>query len=164
MWLFLVIQTIFAYVHIQKIKPEDYTIAAFISDSIDILVAIYVCAAIGTTYRANAYCELTNYIHLSAPFIVLAINQFSWYIIVKEFNAPAIFRISILFFGMVAATISESLNHSFLNLVVVVSLIVLLGILRAINKSPRLFTKVVTKIWEHVKVKCLKNNASSSKR
>lgn len=158
MWLFLVIQTTFAYVHIMKIKSEEYTIWAFISDSIDIGVASYVCAAIGSTYEANVYTELPNYIHLSAPFIVLAINQFSWYVIVKEFNVPAIFRISILFFGMLIVTISESINHSFWNLVVIVCLIVLLGILRAIDKSPLLFTKVVTWLWEYVKAKCLKNN------
>ena len=157
MWLFLVIQTTFAYVHIMKIPPAEYTIGAFISDSIDIGVASYVCAAIGSTYDANVYTELPNYIHLSAPFIVLAINQFSWYVIVKEFNVPAIFRISILFFGMLAVTISESINHSSWNLVVVVCLIVLLGILRAIDKSPRLFTKVVTEIWGYVKAKCLNN-------
>ena len=158
MWLFLVVQTTFAYVHIMKIRPKEYSIWAFISDCIDIGVASYVCAAIGSTYDANGYSELTNYIHLSAPFIVLALNQFSWYVIVKEFNVPAIFRISILFFGMLAVTISEGINHSSWNLVVVVCLIVLLGILRAIDISPRLFTKVVTKIWKHLKVKYLKNN------
>lgn len=157
MWLFLVIQTIFAYVHIMNIEPKEYTIAAFISDSIDMLVATYVCAAIGSTYHANVYTELASYIHLSAPFILLALNQFSWYVIVKEFNVPAIFRISILFFGMLAVIISESINHSFGNLVAIVGLIVLLGILRAINKAPQSFTKVVTKIWKYVKVRYKKN-------
>ena len=158
MWLFLVIQTIFAYVHIMNIKPEEYTILAFISDSIDMLVATYVCAAIGSTYNANVYTELTNYIHLSAPFIVLALNQFSWYVVVKEFNVPALFRICILFFGMLAVTISECINHSFWNLVVVVVLIVLLGILRAIDKSPQRFTNVVTNTWKRVKAKYMKEN------
>lgn len=158
MWLFLVIQTIFAYVHIMNIKPKEYTISAFISDGIDMMIATYVCAVIGSTYNANVYTELTNYILLTIPFIILALNQFSWYIIVKEFNVPAIFRICILFFGMLAVTISECINHSFWNIVVVVGLIVLLGILRAIDKSPRLFTKVVTKIWKHVKAKYMKEN------
>lgn len=159
MWLFLVIQTIFAYVHIMKITPSEYTISAFISDTIDIVIAIYVCAAIGSTYNESVYSELANYIHLSAPFIVLALNQFSWYVIVKEFNVPAIFRISILFFGMLVVTISEGISHSFWNLVVIVGLIVLFGILRAIDKAPCLFTIVVTKIWSYIKVRCIKGDA-----
>ena len=157
MWLFLVLQTIFAYVHIMNITPKEYTIFAFISDSIDMMVAVYVCAAIGSTYNANVYTELASYIHLSAPFIVLALNQFSWYVLIKEFNVPAIFRISILFSGMLAVTISECINHSFWNLVVIVVLIALLGILRVINKAPQSFTKVVTKIWKYVKVRYKKN-------
>ena len=151
MWLFLVMQTTFAYVHIMHIKPEEYTISAFISDCIDIGIAIYVCAAIGGTYSSNEYKGLTNYIHLSAPFILFAINQFSWYIIVKEFNVPAIFRISILFFGMLAITISECICHSFWNLVAVVVLIVSLGILRAIDKTPKTFERLSIKLWKQVK-------------
>lgn len=151
MWLFLVMQTTFAYVHIMKITPEDYTISAFISDCTDIGIAIYVCAAIGSTYNDNAYTELAHYQHISIPFIILAINQFSWFVMVKEYNVPAIFRINILFWGMSAVTISESLHHSFWNLVAIVALIVLLGILRAINKAPYSFNWIAKKLWGFVK-------------
>lgn len=147
MWLFLVLQTTFAYVHIDKIKSGDYTVKAFISDSIDVGIAIYVCAAIGSTYNGNVYSELAHYQHLSVPFLILAINQFLWFVIVKEFNIPAIFRISILFFGMLAVTISEWICHSFWNLVIVVILIVSLGILRAIDKAPKSFEQLAVKIW-----------------
>ena len=74
----------------------------------------------------------------------------------KEFNVSAIFRISILFLGMLAVTISECVNHSFWNLVAIVVLIVLLGILRVLDTSPRFFANVVTKIWEKIKVKYIK--------
>lgn len=147
MWLFLVLQATFAYVQIERVEEEDYTIKALISDSIDIGIAIYVCAAIGSTYSANAYSELAHYQHLSIPFLILAINQFSWFVIVKEFNVPALFRICILFFGMLAVTISESLCHNFWNLVVIVVLIVLLGILRTVNKAPGSFEGTAKRLW-----------------
>lgn len=133
--------------HIDKIKSKDYTVKAFISDSIDIGIAIYVCAAIGSTWNGNVYSKLDHYQHLSVPFLVLAINQFSWFVIVKEFNIPAIFRISILFFGMLATTISEWIHHSFWNLVAVVVLVVLLGVLRSIDKAPKSFEQLAVKIW-----------------
>lgn len=150
MWIFLVLQATFAYVHIEKIKAENYTIAAFLSDSIDVGIAVYVCAAIGSTYSANGYSELSHYQHLSVPFLILAINQFSWFVIVKEFNVPAIFRICILFFGMLAVTISECIHHSFWNLLAVVVLIVLLGILRAIDKAPNSFKGMAKSLWRFV--------------
>lgn len=152
MWLFLVLQATFAYVHIERVEEEDYTIKALISDSIDIGIAIYVCAAIGSTYSANTYSELTHYQHLSVPFLILAINQFSWFVIVKEFNVPAIFRISILFCGMLAVTLSETLYHSIWNLVAVVVLIVLLGILRAVDKAPGSFKGFADKLWKYVNI------------
>ena len=150
MWVFLIIQATFAYVHIEEIKQEDYTLMAFISDSIDIVIAIYVCAAIGSTYNENTYTELAHYQHLSIPFIILAINQFSWFVMVKEFNAPAIFRVNILFWGMLAVTISESLYHSSWNLFAIVLLIVLLGILRALDKAPSSFDSMAKRLWGDV--------------
>lgn len=158
MWLLLVVQATFAYVHIERIKPEKYTIMAFISDSIDIGIAIYVCAAIGSTYSADVYSELEHNQHLSVPFLILAINQFSWFMIVKEYNKEAIFRICILFFGMLAVTISESICHSSWNMVAVVVLIVVLGILRAINKAPDSFEGTAAKLWKYVsKMKRIRN-------
>ena len=54
---------------------------------------------------------------------------------------------------MIAASISELINHSFLNLLIVVGLIVLLGILRAIDKAPKPFSKLATRLWTTVKKK-----------
>lgn len=156
MWLSLVLQTTFAYVHIRNVDLQNYPVKALVSDCLDIAIAIYVCAAIGSTYNANGYCELSDYRHLSIPFLILSINQFSWFVMVREFNVPAIFRICILFLGMTAITVSESFIHSFWNLVAVVSLIVLLGMLRAINKAPKLFDQMVTRLWGFVKRKCVK--------
>ena len=153
MWLSLVLQTTFAYVHIRKVDLRKYPVKALVSDCLDIAIAIYVCAAIGSTYNVNGYCELTNYQHLSIPFLILAVNQFSWFVMVRVFNPSAIFRICILFFGMAAITISESICHSFWNLVAVVSLIFVLGILRATEWVPDSFADLATKMWNCVKRK-----------
>lgn len=148
MWLFLVLQTTLAYLHISKIKAKEYTLLTFILDTFDIGVAVYVCAAIGCTYGYNGYNELPNYCHLSAPFIVLSITQLMWFIVVNEYNVSAIFRISLLFIGMLAITISECVNHNFWNLVAIVSLIILLGILRCIKWRPKFFDLIAEKIWK----------------
>ncbi len=153
MWFSLVLQTTFAYVRIRNVDIQKYPVKALVFDCLDIAIAIYVCAAIGSTYNADGYCELGNYLHLSVPFLILSINQFLWFVMVREFNVPAIFRICILFIGMTTITITECVCHSFWNLVAVVSLIVFLGIMRAINKAPNLFDKVVTGLWGFVKRK-----------
>ncbi|MBO4281815.1 MAG: hypothetical protein J5873_01295, partial [Bacteroidales bacterium] len=59
----------------------------------------------------------------------------------------------ILFLGMLAVSVSELINHNFWNLVAVVFLIVLLGVLRAINKAPTCFSKKATKLWDWTKKK-----------
>lgn len=153
MWISLVVQTTLAYIHIIQVPNDHYTIKSFLWGSADIGVALYVCAAIGSTCKSDEYIELSNYLHLSIPFLVLSFTQLIWFATVKEFNIPAIFRICILFVGMLAVTISEGINHSFWNLIVIVLLIILLGILRAINKAPKIFDTSVTKIWEKIKKK-----------
>ena len=120
LWLFLVIQTTFAYVRIKEIEPENYSVKPFISDCIDVTIAIFVCAAIGSTYRGCGYHELKSYLILTIPFIILAINQFTWFYMIREFDIPAIFRICILFVGMVAISVCEIVHHSIWNLVAVV--------------------------------------------
>lgn len=154
MWIFLTIQTTFAYIRIKNVDPKDYSTMALISDCLDILIAIYVCAAMGGMCGINENNELSSYLHFSIPFLVLSINQFSWFVMVKKFDIPAIFRISILFLGMLATSVSELICHSFWNLFVVSFLIALLGVLRAIDKAPKSFCKLVTKIWEWTKKKC----------
>lgn len=151
MWIFLTVQTTFAYIRIKNVDPKDYSTMALLSDCLDILIAVYVCAAMGGMYGINENNELSSYLHLSVPFLILSVNQFSWFVMVKKFDIPAIFRISILFFGMLAISVSELICHSFWNLFAVSFLIVLLGILRAINKAPGKFGDIVTRIWYEVK-------------
>lgn len=119
-WLALVIQTTFAYIHIMAIDEKDYSAKVLISDCIDILIEIFVCAVIGSTYKANGYHELADYKLLSIPFIVLAINQIYWYASVEKGNNMAIGRLILLFVGMLIVTISESVNHNIWNLVIFV--------------------------------------------
>lgn len=151
LWAFLTIQTTFAYTRLGEIEPEKYPIKALVSDCLDIIIVIYICAAIGGVFSRSEGYELTSYMHLSVPFIILAINQFSWFIIVRSFDIPAIFRICILFIGMLAISISEVINHSLLNLVAIVTLIVMFGVLRAINKSPKTFRCFASKLWTYTK-------------
>lgn len=135
-WFALVIQTTFAYRHIMAIGENNYTVKALISDCIDIVIEIYVCAVIGSTYRANSYHELADYRLLSIPFIVLAVNQMYWYASVNEDNPMAIGRLILLLVGMLAVTISESICHSIWNLAVFVVVHVLaMAILRAWDET-----------------------------
>lgn len=151
LWVFLTIQATFAYIRVDKTRPKDYSKVAMASDFIDIAIVIYVCAAMGVASGRIEGYELTSYIHFSIPFMVLSINQFFWFVVIKSFDIPAVFRIFILFVGMLAVSISELLCHSLWNLVAVVVLIVLLGILRIINKAPDRFHKFATKMWVGVK-------------
>lgn len=153
LWIFLTIQATYSYVRIIKVKSQYYPTKALLSDCIEIVIALYVCAAISGIYGKGEENDMLSYLHLSIPFLFLSINEFSWFVMMRNYDVPAIFRITILFCGMLAATISEAINHSFWNLVVVVSFIVLLGILRAIDKAPGFFYKVVTCIWTFIKRK-----------
>ena len=151
LWLTLVAHVTFAYIRILTIKQKRYTTVVLISDCIDVLCIVYMCAAMGLAYNQDGPNTFHTYIHLSIPFIIIATNQFWWFFMVREFDIPAIFRISILFFGMLTISVSELINHSFWNLFAVSFLIVLLGILRAINKAPGKFGDIITKIWYDVK-------------
>ncbi len=150
LWLFLTIQTTFAYIRIKNVPPSQYPIRALLSDCTDIIIAIYVCVAIGGIGQCDNHL-MNSYLHLSIPFLILSVNQFCWFVIVRNFDIPAIFRISILFVGMLIASISEGIYHSFWNLVVIVLLIVSLGVLRAINKAPGSFESQARNIWARVK-------------
>lgn len=135
-WVALVIQTTFAYRHIMAIDENNYTVKVLISDCIDIVIEIFVCAVIGSTYGTNGYHELTDYRLLSIPFIVLAINQMYWYASVNENNNRATGRLIVLLVGMLAVTISESICHSIWNLAAFVIVHVLaMAILRAWDET-----------------------------
>lgn len=135
-WLALVIQTTFAYRHIMAIEEENYTVNVLISDCIDVIIEVFVCAIIGSTNMANGYHELPDYRLLSVPFMILAINQIYWYHGVQESNPRAIFRLIILFVGMLTITILESINHSIYNLAIFVIIHALaMAILRAFDEK-----------------------------
>lgn len=153
LWLFVTIQATFAYIRIRNVKPKNYPVKALLSDCLDILLVVYICAAINGIYGRNETSELSSYLHLSIPFFILSINQFSWFVIVRNFDIPAVFRLSILFVGMLTIIVSEIVCHSFVNLVAVVIIIVLLGILRAVNKAPGSFGKMAIWLWGSVKKK-----------
>lgn len=135
-WIALVIQTTYAYRHIMNIKQKKYTALILVSDCIDVVVEIFVCAVINTTYKSNGYHELVDYRLLSIPFMVLAINQICWYIGVGERNPRAITRLIILFVGMLTVTILESIDHSIYNLAIFVIVHALsMAILRAFDET-----------------------------
>lgn len=128
-----------------KIISKGYSLWAFLSDAFDICVAIYICAAISSTCNGNGYEELSSYCHLTIPFILLSFTQFLWFVKVKEYNIPAIFRICLLFFGMVTITIFECIYHSLWSLFFIVALVILLGILNCIDRSPSFFNRTAKK-------------------
>lgn len=145
MWLSMVVQTTFAYVHIRNI--ENYSKWALVSDCIDVLAELYVCVAIMCIYNG----DICNFMHLSIPFMIIEINQFVWFVLVREFNPAAVARIGLLFSGMLGVTISEAVNHCQGNLYAIVALMVLICVLRAINKVPQCIADLITKIWHNVK-------------
>lgn len=153
LWVFLTIQTTFAYIRISRTPKEKYSQYAMVSDGFDIAIAIYVCSAISSMFWNTGVNELSSYLYLSIPLGILAINQISWFVITRNFDVPAVFRMLILFCGMFIVSVSEILDHSFWNLVIVVAIIVILGILRIINKAPIFFRNITTKLWLWVKSK-----------
>lgn len=135
-WIALVIQTTYAYRHIMNIKRKKYTALILVSDCIDVVVEIFVCAVINTAYKLNGYHEWVDYRLLSIPFMVLAINQICWYIGVGEKNPRAIIRLIILFVGMLTVTIFESIDHNIYNLAIFVIVHALsMAILRAFDET-----------------------------
>ncbi len=139
LWVSMVVQTTFAYKHIMDIHKNDYNIFALISDSVDICIFIYVCAAIGNTCTENGFTDMTSYQHISVPFLILSFNQLCWYIFVKEKKkAAAAFRLILQFVAMLIVTIMEEKLHcvGLLAFIVGWNMFVMV-ILRAINKVPQ---------------------------
>lgn len=135
-WVALVIQTTFAYRHIMAIRPEKYKVLILVSDCIDVVIEIFVCAVITSTYNSNNYHDMTDYRLLSIPFMLLALNQMFWYSGVNERNIRAIIRLIILFVGMLTVTVLESICHSIYNLAIFVIVHALaMAILRAFDET-----------------------------
>lgn len=148
LWASLVIQTTFAYKHIMAIKKEAYTTWALVSDCIDISFSLFICAVISSTFRSGDYKELDNYILLYIPFMLMAINQFVWYVIVREFNSRALFQLLMFFLGILTVMVSECLCHGFWNLIFLVSWHVFwMAVFRWKCKAPKSFTKAIKPIW-----------------
>lgn len=153
LWLSMVIQTTFAYKHIKEIPPKKYNKWAFASDSLDICIFIYVCALIGQTCTADKFIDLETYRHISIPFLILSVNQFCWYVLVREKEyAAAVCRLILLFIVMLTATILDRWFHGFcLLLIIVCGNFGIMVILRAINRVPDCIERMFRKWWGNVK-------------
>lgn len=155
LWLSMVIQTTFAYKHIKEIPPKNYNMLAFISDSIDICIFIFVCAAIGNTYKADSeeFKDMSTYWYISIPFLILSINQFFWYMFVREKKfAAAVLRLILLFAVMLTVTILDVWFHnSWLLLGILVGNATIMVGLRAGNKAPKSFEDKIKGCWKKVK-------------
>lgn len=154
LWLSMVIQTTFAYKHIKEIRPKNYNVYAFISDSIDICIFIFVCAAIGGTYNSakGEFIDMTNYRRISIPFLILSVNQFCWYVVVQERNMKAVFRLVLLFIVMLTATILDVWFHyTWLLAGIVFGNIVIMVGLRIWNKAPISFENRLNDWWTELK-------------
>ena len=147
MWLSLVVRTALAYKHIMAIKEKVYSTRALVSDCIDISISIFICAAIGSTFKEGGYKSMDNYLYLSLPFLLLSINQFVWYIIVREYNSRAIFQLLIFFIGMLAASIFECLYHGVWCLIFLAVWQFLMFAFRKFGKAPNLFARAVKPMW-----------------
>lgn len=149
LWIALIIQITYAYTRGLKYKDVRRPDLAVIASGLEIICVIYMCSIMGG-YENTV---MPNYLHLTVPFIGIVFSQFTWFVFVRSFDVPALFRLSFLFMGMVVVSIVEKCSHNIWNLVAIDVLIVFLGILRMVNKAPSLFTKIVTKIWVKIKSK-----------
>lgn len=147
LWASMVIQTIFAYKHIRDIS-NNYKSLAFISDCIDISIFIYVCAAIGRTCKPDGFYDMDTYQHITIPFLILSFNQLCWYIFVKEKRkSAAVFRLILLFVVMLTTTILDETYHNVWMLATIVGgNFLIMVLLRAVNKAPKLFKRQIDKL------------------
>lgn len=151
MWISVVIQATFAYIRISKTNQTAYPIMALILDGLDLGIGLFICAIIAGRCNEYGYQPLNSYLLLSIPFLLYSISQFCWFIVVREFDIPALFRITVLGIGMLTISILELLTHNSWSLLIISVLLVLLGILRIINKAPILFSKFVSQWWKQIK-------------
>ena len=148
LWAFTAIHITAAYFRIISLSIKEYSIKAFVSDCVDIACIVYLCSYIG------ALCSLPgnhSYLNISAILVIVSVNQFIWFVFMRNFDVPAILRILILFIGMIVISFFEIWCHSIWNLLAVVILIAILALLRIINKAPDIFYKLATYAWTKVK-------------
>lgn len=153
LWGSMVIQTTFAYKHIKEIPPKKYNKWAFASDCLDICIFIYVCYMIGQTCVADKFIDLDTYRHISIPFLILSVNQFCWYVLVREKEyASAVFRLVLLFIVMLTVTILDRLCHCSLWLyIIVIGNVFIMVYLRTTKWVPNCIEKMFRKWWGIVK-------------
>lgn len=132
LWLCMVIHITLARTRGIDWSDREYPLSALIADLFDVLCAIYLCSVIGGYKDA----VLSSYLYISAPYIVVSVAQFLWFVFMRSIDVPALFRITILFIGMVGVSISEMHCHSIYNLLLIVILMVVLVILRIWDKVP----------------------------
>ena len=132
LWFCMVIHITLARTRGIEWSDRDYPLSALIADMFDILCAIYLCSIIGGYNNA----VLSSYLYISVPYIVVSVAQFLWFVFMQSIDTPALFRIAILFGGMVGISISEIYCHSLCNLLLIVTLIAILVVLRIWNKFP----------------------------
>lgn len=133
---FIAIHLTGSYLRIDDWSKERYPVPELISDCIDILCAIYICSAIVRLSDADEYI---SYLHLSIPFLIVSINQFWWFVFMRKFDIPALFRTCILFLGMVLVTVIETVVRTNNSLIAIVVIIAILAGLMILDKSPRWF-------------------------
>ena len=151
LWISLVIQTTYAYKHIREIPQERYSIRALFSYCLDIGIEIFICAAVSSACR-DGKCSELSYLLISIPFMLMAVNQFYWYVVVDEFNPRALLCLNLLFAGMLLITISEAIYHGIWNLTfIVIWHTITMAILRIRDKAPRSFEEKAKPIWGKIK-------------
>ena len=152
LWGSMVIQTIFAYKHITLVS-DNYKSLAFLSDSLDIFIFIYVCAAISKTCKPCGFYDMDTYRHISIPFLVLSFNQLCWYIFVKEKRkSAAVIRLTLLFAVMLTTTLFDKTYHNIWMLATIVGgNFFIMVILRAIDWAPKCFEDQIDELTKETK-------------
>lgn len=145
LWFFTAIQISLARIRGVKWNHREYPISALLMDLVDVLCAVYLCSMLGG-YKET---PLSSYLHITGPYIGVAIAQFFWFVFMRSFDIPAMMRLLILFVGMVAISISELLCHSIWNLVAAIILITILAVLRIWNKAPSNLQDKIQSAWNN---------------
>ena len=158
LWVALIIQITFAYTRGLKHREINNPKSSVIASGLEILCVIYMCSIMGG-YRDSA---VPSYLHLTIPFLGVAVSQLLWFKSMRRFDVSAFFRLFILFVGTLLISISEAILHCIWNLVAIDALLLLLGILRYVDNAPRKFCDVVIKLRALKKSRNRQSNRQSS--
>lgn len=143
LWVLLIFHITSAYTRgLRYIKTEKHTLV-LLAGLFEIMCAIYMCS-IMAGYENTV---MPNYLHITVPFIGIVFSQFFWFILARIFDVPALFRLFVLFIGMLFISVFELISHNLWNLVVIIILLFFLVLLRQINKSPQFFYTFATHLF-----------------